>query len=101
TRASFLACLEQLPTLPAATLDVLALCRKESIEVRDLVRSISRDPALSARIMKIANSSFYARRGAVSTLEDAVVLMGIKSVMMAALSFSLASPLPGPTHIGS
>jgi diguanylate cyclase (GGDEF)-like protein len=51
-------------------------------------------------MMKIANSSFYARRGAVSTLEDAIVLMGIKSVMMAALSFSLTSHFPVTAKLG-
>jgi diguanylate cyclase (GGDEF)-like protein len=97
---SVLSAIDRLPALPAATRDVLALCRKESVEVGDLVKSISRDPALTARIMKVANSSFYARRGPISTLEDAVVLMGIKSVMMAALSISLTSQFPVTARIG-
>lgn len=100
TSASYLSYVDQLPTLPAVTLEVLTLCRRESIEVRDLVKTISRDPALSARLMKIANSSLYARRGPVSTLEDAVAMMGIKSVMMAALSFSLTGQLPVNAKLG-
>jgi diguanylate cyclase (GGDEF)-like protein len=98
--ASYLACADQLPSLPAVIFDVLKLCRKDSVEVRDLVRAINRDPALTARLLKLANSALYGGRGRLSTIEDAVVRLGTKSVMVAALSFSLTGSLPVDSRIG-
>jgi diguanylate cyclase (GGDEF)-like protein len=98
--ASYLACMNQLPSLPSVILEVLRLCRKDSVEVRDLVKAIDKDPALTARILKIGNSALYGGRGPISTLEDAVVRLGTKSVMVAALSFSLTGALPVTARIG-
>src|SRR5262245_32385575 len=98
--ASYLACVDQLPSLPSVILEVLHYCRKESVELRDLVKTISKDPALTARILKLSNSSLYGGRGVVTTLDDAVLRIGIKTVMVAALSFSLTGALPTTTKLG-
>jgi diguanylate cyclase (GGDEF)-like protein len=97
---AYLACLEQLPSIPSVILEVMSLCRKESVEVKDLVKTLNRDPALTARLLKIANSALYGGRGAITTLEDAVRRLGVKSVMLAALSFSLTGVLPVSAKAG-
>jgi HD-like signal output (HDOD) protein len=78
-----------LPSLPAVALELLRLCRGEDIDLRDVAEAISRDPALSARVLRAANSASLAARGKVSTLTRAVPLLGSNATLTLALSFSL------------
>ena len=85
---------EDLPSLPAVAIEVLRLARDEEATVEDLAKVISRYPALSAKILKLANSSHFRRRNDITTLEKATVMLGMKTVKLMALSFSLVSKLP-------
>lgn len=78
-----------LPSLPAVALELLRLCRDEETDLRRVAEAISRDPALSARVLRAANSASLAARGKVSTLTRAVPLLGSNATLALALSFSL------------
>jgi HD-like signal output (HDOD) protein len=56
---------------------------------------IARDPALSAKILRTVNSSFYGRSQAIGTVSQALVILGLQSVKTLVLGFSLAANL-GP-----
>ncbi len=90
-RSPYLAYADKLPSLPSVVMEVLKLCRKDNVDILDIAAVIGRDPALSARVLKLSNSSMYTRRRQVGTINDAVMVLGIKAVMLAALSFSLTS----------
>jgi len=83
-----LAC-PRLPTLPAAALRILELCRDEEVDLWQIADAIASDPALAARILRSANSATLAAHGKVSTLTRAVALLGSKTVTAIALSFGL------------
>ena len=50
---------EQLPSLPTLTLDIRRALSDEQVTVPALVRLVSRDPALSALLMKHASCALY------------------------------------------
>jgi HD-like signal output (HDOD) protein len=77
-----------LPTLPAVALELLRLCRSEDVDLRSVAGCVSRDPAIAARVLRVANSAAVAR-GHVATLTRAVPLLGSNTVLAIALSFSL------------
>lgn len=83
----------QLPTLPAIAVKVLDLARQNDISVTTVAKVISSDPALSAKVLKTVNSSFYSLSHQVSTINHALVLLGIQTVKTLALGFSLAGSL--------
>ncbi len=83
-----------LPTMPAVAVEVLRLCREEKTSLDELAHILSFDAALSARLLSFANSSLYNLGGAVSSLQRAALVLGMKTVQLMALSFSLASSLP-------
>ncbi len=91
---------EKLPSLPAVALEVVSLTKKEWVELAELATSIGRDPALSAKILRLANSPLYGRRCRVATLEEAVSTLGINSVKMAALSFSVVESTGSQDELG-
>ncbi len=75
-----------LPALPEVAARVLELVRNPKTRVQDLETAISRDQALTAKVLRIANSAFYGVRGTISTLSRAIVVLGfntLRSVVMA------------------
>jgi HD-like signal output (HDOD) protein len=89
-----------LPALPAAVLDLLALVNAEDVDIDELSARISVDMALTAKILRLANSSFYGARGEVTSVDAAVARVGLRMVKgivtAAAVSGSIKPPVcPG------
>jgi two-component system, cell cycle response regulator len=82
-----------LPSLPAIAVQVLDLAQRPSIDIAEIARIISKDPALSGKILKTVNSSFYGRSHAISTINHALVVLGLQSVKTLVLTFSLVTNL--------
>lgn len=82
-----------LPSLPTIAVQVLELAQKEEVDIGEIARIISKDPALSGKILRTVNSSFYGRAQAVSTISQALVILGLQSVKTLVLGFSLVSNL--------
>jgi len=80
-----------LPTLPAAALRVIALANSPDVHMSELCDTVARDPALTAKLLKVSNSAFYQSRRKPSNVREAVGLMGMRASIMTALSFSLAN----------
>src|SRR5579884_3426436 len=82
-----------LPTLPTIAMQVLDLTQRADADIAEIARIISKDAALSGKILRTVNSSFYGRSQNVSTISHALVLLGLQSVKTLALGFSLVSNL--------
>ncbi len=82
-----------LPSLPAIAMQVLELAKKADIDIAEIARIISKDAAMSGKILKTVNSSFYGRSQHVSTISHALVILGLQSVKTLVLGFSLVSNL--------
>ena len=82
-----------LPSVPAVVVQVLDLCQDPDIGTARLAKAISRDPALVAKILRVANSAWCGVRREVTTLDQAVNLLGLNGAMSLALSFSLVRGL--------
>ena len=82
-----------LPTLPAIAMQVLELAQRPEADLAEIARLISRDAALSGKILRTVNSSFYGRGQHVGTISQALVLLGLQSVKTLVLGFSLVSSL--------
>ena len=80
-----------LPTLPAVAVQVLDLTRRPDVSMDDLAVTIQNDQGLSAKVLKTVNSSFYGVRRPCSTINQAIVMLGMAAVKNLALSFSLVS----------
>ena len=92
---------DNLPSLPAVALEVLRISQDEDATLDDMASCLSRDPALAAKLLKLANSSLFSSGKAVTTLQRATMLLGMKTVKLMALSFSLAGSLPKKGKQGS
>src|SRR3954447_23245037 len=82
-----------LPSLPAAALEVLRLCQ-EPAELDDLARVLSHDPMLASRVLRMANSAACRRRSEVTSLQAACVMLGMRALRIVALGFTITEALP-------
>lgn len=81
----------QLPSVPAVAVRLLELSRDPDSETSDVVDAIRSDPALAAKILRSANSSYFSFNSEITSLERAVPLIGRTVITSLALSFSLAA----------
>lgn len=79
----------QLPSPSATVMEVLRLCNSEESSLNDIADLIQTDPALSAEIIKYANSAFLATGVQVASIQKATVKLGMNTVVTLALGFSL------------
>jgi diguanylate cyclase (GGDEF)-like protein len=79
----------QLPSLPTAAMKLLELARDTDTEIGDVAAVIKLDPALTAKILKAANSSYFGFKNEVESVDRAVTMLGTAVVTSVALSFSL------------
>src|SRR5882757_989116 len=82
-----------LPSLPTIAMEVLNLAQCDEVDIAEIARIISRDPALSSKILRTVNSSFYGRSQSIGQVSQALVILGLQSVKTLVLGFSLVSNL--------
>jgi putative nucleotidyltransferase with HDIG domain len=87
-----------LPALPELAFRVMRLVDDPQTSAADVARVLASDQAMTARLLKLANSAFYGTGRRIGTVTDAVVLLGMRTVrnMTVALKCQgmLVSPLP-------
>lgn len=81
--------LGELYTLPAVALEVLALADDPSVEASALRQCFERDPALTAKVLRVVNSALFGIAHPVSDLNQAIALLGLKPLKLLVLGFAL------------
>jgi HD-like signal output (HDOD) protein len=97
--ATLIADLRQLPAHRPALLRVVQLADDPDVSLGRLAQAAALDPAFAARLLQLANSAVYGRRGRVSALGPAVGVLGAETVRGLAVSMALGlagehGPLP-------
>lgn len=78
-----------LPTLPTVAVKLLTLMTEEKTSLVDIAKLVIQDMALATKIFRVANSSFYSFPKQITTVQQAVSLLGMNAVRSLVLSFSL------------
>ena len=92
--------LEDLPSPPDVVTRIIELLKDPESDIKELIDTLTQDPAMVAKILKTANSAMYARRREVTNLAQALLTLGQQAAMTLALSFSLVSSLRKDTGGG-
>ncbi|MDN5752389.1 MAG: HDOD domain-containing protein, partial [Nitrosospira sp.] len=93
----------QLPSPKGVALAIMEICRRDDATMAEIAKVVQTDPALSARLIRLANLAAHAGRPVASTgrpvaaIPDALMRLGLAAVRMLALGFSLVDQYPnGP-----
>jgi putative nucleotidyltransferase with HDIG domain len=84
-----------LPTLPTVITQMIGLIDNPKTSARDVARLIATDQALTAKILKLANSAFYGFPREIATVNHAVVVLGFETVKSLGLSVSVLERFAG------
>jgi HD-like signal output (HDOD) protein len=74
---------------PTVALEIVRLASEPQVDTRAIKECIEQDPALTGKILRVVNSSFFGLRVEVADLGQALTLLGIKPLKLLALGFSL------------
>lgn len=86
-----------LPAIPDVVAQVIELTDDPNIAVSEVSTLIERDPALTAKLLKVSNSSYYGMRQVVGTLKLALVILGVREVRNIVLGIAVIETLQHPS----
>ncbi|MBN1131291.1 MAG: HDOD domain-containing protein [Chitinispirillaceae bacterium] len=81
--------IDSLPSLPAIVTKLLEVVNSPETSADDATRLIEKDPALTSKFIRLANSAFYGMPRAVSSVSSAVVILGFNVIRSVVLSASV------------
>lgn len=87
-----------LPVMPAVALELLHTLTEtnaESADLAELARRIAQDQAITARVLRVANSPFYGLQSRIASIHDAIVVLGFSAVRSLVLAAAVVASLPG------
>lgn len=94
---------KDLPTLPRTVLKISELVNDPKSSAKDLAKVITDDQVLTARLLKLVNSSFYGFPQRISTVTGAIVLLGfdaIRNLLLTTSVFGLFANQSGKERFG-
>ncbi len=88
----------ELPTIPRVVQQLIAALRDPDVDARKIADNLAQDPVLTAKVLRLANSSFFGGQRSMSSIDAAVALIGTQAlnrlIVACGVSASLGN-LPG------
>lgn len=84
-----------LPALPAAVATALRVLQHEGSSTAACADALGSDPALVARVLRLANAAAYGRSGHIGTVHDAISLLGRRTVAAVLTAAAVAASVDG------
>ncbi len=79
----------KLPSLPHVLVEMLDACQSSTANFQQISDIISRDAAVTARVISLANSSFYSRASTINSLERALLVLGTETIKTIVITASV------------
>jgi HD-like signal output (HDOD) protein len=80
----------KLATLPGTVIELLGILNDPTASAAQVQKILERDPAMTANVLKICNSAFYGVRREISSVRDALVMLGNRRTATLAFASSMA-----------
>ncbi|TNC99777.1 MAG: metal dependent phosphohydrolase [Gallionellaceae bacterium] len=94
SQKNIVAKLHQLPSLPLIVQEVIASFNDADLDTVTLAHKIAQDQGLSAKVLRVANSTFYGLPRKVGSVQDAVMVLGFDTVRSLVLSAGMVRAFP-------
>ena len=81
----------ELPTIPRVVQQVIAAVQDPDVDARKLGELLAQDPILSAKVLRLANSSFFGGQRSMASIDAAVALIGTQALGRLVLAGGVSS----------
>ena len=93
-----LSSVNNLPVMPDLAIKLMGYTVDDDAPIKEIAMIISKDPALAAQILKVANSVFYASKGRIGSLEKAIIILGLREIKNLIFALSVIRFFPKNTE---
>ena len=83
-----------LPSIPDLAHSLVKTLNDEDASIEEVSDLITRDPAISAKLLRLANSAQFGLRRGVASIDDAIAMVGMNKVRTLALGACLSNSFP-------
>jgi len=80
--------IKSLPAMNATSKKIMTMLRSENVEIPEVVRLIQYDPSLTSNILKLVNSAYFGLQTKITSIRQAVVLLGLNQVYRIVIAVS-------------
>lgn len=87
--SNFISDITDLPTLPAVAVQINQEVQNDNLSAESLGEIVGNDPALTTRVLRLANSAYYGLVSKVDTLDRAITVLGFNTLKNLALTVSV------------
>jgi len=84
-----------LPSLPHILIKLIDVCDNEDISISEVAPLIAKDTALSSKVLRLVNSSYFGLHRTFSSLEQAVIYLGAATIKNLAITASVQQVFKG------
>jgi HD-like signal output (HDOD) protein len=88
----------ELPTIPRVVQQLITALRDPDVDTRKVSEALARDPVLSSKVLRLANSAFFGGQRSMSSIDAAVALIGTQALNRLIVACGVSSafkPIPG------
>lgn len=88
---NFFQSVNNLPMMPKVVQEVIQMLNNEEVDLKDVVEKINLDQVISAKVLRLSNSSYYGLSRKVNNLNDAISLIGVSSLRTLVIASGVTS----------
>ncbi len=77
---NFIITIKDMPSLPSIVMELLSSLSNDKISIQQITKILEKDPVLVSKILKVINSSYYSVRFNITSLKQAIVLLGLREI---------------------
>ncbi|NNM50977.1 MAG: HDOD domain-containing protein [Pseudomonadales bacterium] len=88
---------QHLPAMSSVVQSLITSFEDPDVDIDDIARQISRDQALTAKVLRLANTAAYGGNRKISSVNDAVLVMGFNTLRTLVLSCGLVNAFKAPS----
>lgn len=92
---TFVGQVQQIAPLPAVAMKVVQMAQDENTSAGDIASVLATDQAMTAKLLRLANSAYFAAGREIVTVRDAIVLLGMMEIRRLVLTTALMGRFTG------
>jgi putative nucleotidyltransferase with HDIG domain len=92
--------LDDLPSLPAVVMELLGSIDREDVDISVLAKKLSYDQALTAKTLRLANSSMHGLQVKVTTIQQAMTFLGFQATRNLIIAVAVTGCFPSGVCAG-